>query len=171
MSLEIYKPNKSNAGSAASFQISRNQKTNEPSLYVRIVRQSGWDDRTKTGSFKENWNKDGEFIALKFTETECASIMNVVADWTFKEKFSTVHVFQGVESSSKTSISFSPYEKKMTKGTFAYGLSVIRDGNQRFSISLEKAEAVLLSEFLRRFIQEVFSYKIKKQEQYSQTKS
>lgn len=114
MRLNFYKPNKSNTGTALSFNVSppKDQTKGEtPDLYVSFVKQAGWNDETKKGSFSENAKNPEKTAALKLNQTEAASIIRAIRQ---SSKFSTVHAYQG----STTSIMFGPYQKEKWRQRF-----------------------------------------------------
>jgi hypothetical protein len=144
MRLNFYKPNKSCTGTAASFNVSKDEKG--LTLYTSFVKQAGWDEASRKGSFTQNAKNPEKTAALKLNQTEAASIIRSVRKET---KFSTVHVYQG----SSTSIMFGPYEKKIGGSAFSFS---IKRGEQQFSISFELGESELLAQFLESYLAESF---------------
>ena len=81
MRLNFYKPNRSNAGTALSFNVAppkENTKDASPDLYVSFVKQASWNDETKKGSFSENAKNPEKTASLKLNETEAASIIRAI---------------------------------------------------------------------------------------------
>jgi hypothetical protein len=149
MRLNFYKPNKSCTGTAASFNVSAEEKG--LTLYTSFVKQAGWDEAFRKGSFTQNAKNPEKTAALKLNQTEASSIIRAVRKET---KFSTVHVYQG----STTSIMFGPYEKKNGDSAFSFS---IKRGQQQFSIGLELGEAELLAQFLESYLAESFRFEVK----------
>ena len=46
-------PNSKNTGAAFSFDLAKDKKGNAV-MYVSMIQQHSWNDKTKSGSFKEN---------------------------------------------------------------------------------------------------------------------
>lgn len=150
MRLNFYKPNKSNNGTAVSFNASKPQNSDKeqegPVLYVSFVKQAGWNDQTKKGSFSENAKNPEKTAALKLNQTEAASIIRAVRQ---SAKFSTVHVYQG----STTSIMFGPYVKKSGDNAFSFS---IKKGEQSFLIGFELGEAELIAQYMENYLRKSF---------------
>ena len=72
MRLNFYKPNRSNAGTALSFNVSYKDKDQAkgegPDLYVSFIKQAGWNDETKRASFSENAKNPEKTAALKLNQ-------------------------------------------------------------------------------------------------------
>lgn len=168
MSLQIYKPNKSNTGAAFSFSMGYDKKTNEPTLFVSAIMQHSWDDSKKRGSFIANKEIADKNVTLKFNEFECGSIINVI-----KNRFSyeTFHKFEN----NKTIIKFTPWDKQVKVSKFdaskkayietfetipAFGLTIIKNGNLNFKISIEPGEAECLSLFLETVLGRIYKHRI-----------
>ena len=150
MRLNFYKPNKSNTGTALSFNVSYKDKDQTkgegPDLYVSFVKQAGWSDETKKGSFSENAKNPEKTAALKLNQTEAASIIRAVRQ---SAKFSTVHAYQG----STTSIMFGPYQKKNGDNAFSFS---IKKGEQSFLIGFELGEAELVAQYMENYLRKSF---------------
>jgi len=135
MRLNFYKPNKSNTGTALSFNVAppKDQTKGEtPDLYVSFVKQAGWNDETKKGSL--------------LNQVEAASMIRAVRE---SAKFSTVHAYQG----STTSIMFGPYVKKSGDNAFSFS---IKKGEQSFLIGFELGEAELVAQYLENYLRKSF---------------
>lgn len=150
MRLNFYKPNKSNTGTALSFNVVQRQKEgseNGLDLYVSFVKQASWNEQSRKGSFSENAKNPEKTASLKLNETEAATIIRAVR---LGSKFSTVHAYQG----STTSIMFGPYQKK--NGDQALSFS-IKKGEQSFLIGFELGEGELLAQFLENYLAQSFA--------------
>ena len=148
MRLNFYKPNKSNTGTAVSFNVAPPKDANEKglNLYVSFVKQAGWNDETRKGSFSENAKNPEKTAALKLNETEAASIIRAVRTGS---KFSTVHAYQG----SNTSIMFGPYQKKNGDNALSFS---IKKGEQSFLIGFELGEGELIAQYMENYLRKVF---------------
>ena len=152
MSLQIYKPNKSNTGFAFSFYIGEDRKTKMPILFLNAIAQHSWDSNKRLGSFSANKDNPDKNLSIKFNETEAGAIISSIDN---RFEWSTYHSFED----NKTQIRLTPWDKEIkvskvnqsTKDTYettqkipAFGLVVTRNGNQTFKISLEPGEAQCL---------------------------
>lgn len=141
-SISYYKPNSQGKGAAAQFQYGN--KEDDFGLYVSIVKQFGWNDQSKKGSFSENAKNPLKNKKIKLNNTEAAAICRVIESNT--EKWSTVH-----KSETKTtSISFSHYIKDGNK--LGYGISISEKNGESFMIGLNNDEGFLLKQFLLSYI-------------------
>ena len=154
MKYQLYKPNSKSSGCAMGFSIG-NAKDGSPSLYISAVLQSGWNDKTKTGSFAGNAkdsNKSGNF---KMNSSEAGEMISSI-----KNRIPVVFFHKYNEDT--TIIKLTPWDKerkiKTQNGeeTFkvpAFGLSITKNSSQNFKIALEPGETeilmILLSEFIK----------------------
>ena len=76
MSLQIYKPNSKNAGSAYTFSKTTDKKTGSPVFYISAISQYSWDDNKKTGSFAGNSKDPTKTINVKISEFEAGSFIS-----------------------------------------------------------------------------------------------
>tara|TARA_A100001011_G_C14312793_1_gene846478 strand:- start:3862 stop:4422 length:561 start_codon:yes stop_codon:yes gene_type:complete len=168
MSLQIYKPNKSNTGSAFSFSMGYDKKTNEPTLFVSAIMQHSWDESKKRGSFIGNKETPDKNVTLKFNEFECGSIINSIKN---RFTYETFHKFEN----NKTVIKFTPWDKQSKISKFnpstksyvettevipAFGMTIIKNGNLTFKISIEPGEAECLSSFLKTVLGRIYKHRI-----------
>jgi len=149
MSIQIYKPNKSNTGFAFSFYIAENQKNQNPTLFLNAIAQHSWDSKKRIGSFSGSKSDPEKNISIKFNEFECGAIISAISR---RFEWSTYHAFED----NKTQIRLTPWDKQVkstkinqqTKEAYetttevpAFGLSITRNGNQTFKIPLEPGES------------------------------
>lgn len=149
MSIQIYKPNKSNTGFAFSFYMGENQRDGSPSLFINAIAQHSWDDKKRIGSFSGSKEDPNKNISIKFNEFECGAIISAINN---RYEWNTYHAYED----NKTQIKLSPWDKQVTqtkinsktkeayeeKSTLpAFGLVLTRNGNQTFKIPLEPGEA------------------------------
>ena len=167
MSIQIYKPNKSNSGFAFSFYIGENYKDKSPILFLNAIAQHSWDSTKKVGSFSGSKEDPEKNISIKFNEFECGSIVSSIKN---RYEWNTFHAFED----NKTQIKLTPWDKpvKITKMNMktktpydetikipAFGLSIIRNGNQTFKISLEPGEAECLMALCKILIKQSCEFK------------
>lgn len=131
MIVQFYKPNKSVKGCAISFDV--NVSKGYEGFYIGLVRQSAWNEQTKTGSFK-----DGLKMTVKMNENEMCSIAHAIETNT---AFSTVHK----SDSGTTGINFGPYMKEGKQ--IGYSFSVKR-GEESFLFGLSFGEGKFLATFV-----------------------
>ena len=166
--MQIYKPNKSNTGSAFSFSMGYDKKTNEPTLFVSAIMQHSWDDSKRRGSFIANKDLPDKTVTLKFNEFECGSIINSVKN---RFTYETFHKFEN----NKTVIKFTPWDKQIKISKYdsssktyketaeiipAFGMTIIKNGNLTFKISIEPGEAQCLSSFLETVLGRVYKHRM-----------
>ncbi len=132
MPLQFFKPTKTNSGAASSWRFF----SKDGSFLVQIIKQTGWNDEYKTGSFK-----DGEKMSIKLSLTEAGSVINSIRS---KSEFSTVH-----KTKDRTlSLKFSPYIDKESKAYKGFGLSASAGENKYFRIGFTPADLCLLEQFI-----------------------
>ena len=73
--IQYYKPNPKVSGSACSFWCN----AKESAIFGSFIKQSSWNDKTKTGSFKANKEKPNASTQFKFNQTEAAAIFEAAA--------------------------------------------------------------------------------------------
>lgn len=128
MGLKLYKPNGKKTGHACHFQLT--STGDGKGVYLDMVKQTGWDNATKKGSFK-----GGDQIKIKFNETEIAGMIDSI------ESDRSLDLFHSSEQTGKTSIKFGPYADK------GHSLAVSRDGKS-FLMGLTYPERRNLKEWL-----------------------
>jgi len=171
MSLSFYKPNSKNTGCGFSFQIGTDNKSKEPTLYVKSIKQHSWDSDKKQGYFSKNAGDPEKNIIVKFNEFECGEIINAIRK---RVEYNTFHSF----GEDKTVIKFAPWNKKSKKSykdedgqwkdkwieVECYSLSFTRNGNQMFGIGIEPGEAEVIKQYLKFFLKKLIKDRVEKQE-------
>ena len=170
MSLQIYKPNKSNSGFAFSFSMGNDRKSGEPVLYVSAIAQHSWDAQKRLGSFLENKEIPEKNISLKFNEFECGAIVNCLRN---RFEYNTFHKFED----NKTTIKFSPWDKsskiqkfnpakkayeETTQTLPAFGITITKNGNHTFKLPLEPGEVECLRTLILTILQYIYRHRIEK---------
>lgn len=147
--ISFYKPNSKNTGTACSFSVN----TKEGSIWSSLIKQCGWNENTKTGSFSENRDNPQKSARIKFSQTEAAGLLEALDKNT---EFSAYH------SSDKqvTKIKFCPYIKDDKQVGFSYSVHKENKENienkQSFLIGFYFNEARLLREFLVYSLHSIF---------------
>jgi hypothetical protein len=149
MNFSLYKPNSKVTGCAFQFKLGQT-KNGEKTVYVSAVQQSSWNENTKTGSFSDNAKNPEKTLNIKLSVNELGGFIHAIRQYT---DFSAFHTFED----NKTQISFKPYTKKDDAQTKAFSFSISRNGNQKFGIGIELAEAESLSEFFKFALSQIFS--------------
>lgn len=161
--LTFYKPNSKNSG--AAFQISIG-KTNE--LFFKLIKQSGWDDVKKRGSFKDNVNSPQKSMASKLNALEAASIINSINS---KIEFKTYHK----SKNQNLMISFGLMLDKATNQEKGFSLRILKEeaansvDKIQFSMGFYPNEALLLKMFLEEYIKLSFEQEVQTQEEVAAT--
>jgi hypothetical protein len=149
--LQFYKPNRGNTGAACSFSFN----SKEQCLFVEFVKQTGWNESERTGSFK-----GGEKANAKFSLTEIGGLLLTCEKLI---EFSTFHK----SAKNNSQIHFAPFYEK-TEGDQrgklrGLGLRITRTNledssdKQTFSIGLAPSEFTVLREFLKFSLDHIFS--------------
>jgi hypothetical protein len=155
MIVQYYKPNSSNTGCAFGFQLGVSNKSKEPAVFMTAIQQFSWNEKTKNGSFSENFKNPEKSISLKFNENELGGFIYAVEQYV---EFSAFHTYE----ENKTAISFKPYTKK--NGQKAFSFSVTRNSANKFGIGLEMSEAYALVEFLKFALNKIYSFRVSSNE-------
>ena len=87
----FFKANAKNTGAALIIDTNVNSKdSTRIDTYLKIVRQVSWDDKNKTGTFKDNMEKPGQFANISLSVDEMSSIIYAIDS---KTKFSAYHAY------------------------------------------------------------------------------
>ena len=174
MSLTYYKPNSHNKGSLLSVNFSaKADKTTDgktekgdKSFYFKFIAQTSWDDKEKTGGFK-----DGKSIIAKMSPTEVAGILAAIArNTTLADMMNQEYIYHD-GATSATTIYFNPAFKKIKVDEkwvdldkqvgFVMRLSKAekanKDNRESLGITLTYAETELLMEFLKDGLNHIFN--------------
>jgi hypothetical protein len=151
MIIQYYKPNSSNTGCAFGFQLGTSNKSKEPVVFMTAIQQFSWNEKTKNGSFSENFKNPEKSISLKFNENEIGGFIYAIEQYS---EFSAFHTYE----ENKTAISFKPYTKK--NGQKAFSFSVTRNSANKFGIGLEMSEAYSLAQFFKFALNQIYSFRI-----------
>ena len=157
--IQFYKPNPKTTGSACSFW----SNIKEGSLFGSFIKQSSWNDKTKTGSFKSNKENPSASTQFKFNQNEVAAIIDCIE---------TDREFSAYHSTPKQVTRFKFTHYSNSKGRVGFSYSVNKEDKEdstnkaSFVIGLTFAEARLLIEYLLHTLSSMFKYE---DDNYSQT--
>lgn len=146
--LSIYKAKANKNGTACSFSFN----SKDQALFINLIKQVGWDESTKKGSFK-----GGDKCNVKFSMAEIGGLIDTIE----KGRPS-----KGYHSSQNQTIqyTFAPYylgpeggDKKLA----GFSLSVFRQTGEEkekkaFQIGFNFGEAVMLREYFRSVLGRMF---------------
>lgn len=164
--IQFYKPNAKNSGSACSFRYS----SKDDCVFVNFIRQAGWDDVKKRGSFSGNAQNPKASCYLKLNSTEMADIISAIRR---NSDFKSFHDSQ----KQVTRINFTPYSRvtkdspdKPVQVGFSFGVSKESKENAQdktsFVIGLTYGEAVKLEAFFSLLLIRIFEKAIQDQANY-----
>jgi len=163
MRYQLYKPNSKNTGCAASFNVGRN-RDGSPCLFINTVQQSGWNDQTKTGSFKENAKNPQKSATVKMNANEAGEMISSIQS-------RTPVVFFHKNNEDTTIITFSPWDKdrkvklqggESTFKSLAWGLSISKNSSTHYKVAFEAGESEVFKVLLVDFIQQCLFHEANK---------
>lgn len=71
--LQYYKPNKKNTGHACSFWVN-----DDGSIQTSMIKQSGWDEKIRNGTFSANKDNPMARVISKLSEIEACAIVSAI---------------------------------------------------------------------------------------------
>ena len=134
--------------------------------------------KERVGSFTENANNPDKSLTIKLNEVECGEFISAFEN---RHEYSAYHDFD----ENKTSIKISPWDKKRKisvkdpktkkyESKFievpAFGLAIVRNGNQVYRIPLDPGEIVMIKNFLNLALNKIYEARLKKQQEYQAKK-
>lgn len=151
--LSVFKPNARCLGHAAFFSLSAEKGC----VYVSIIKQSGWNNETKKGSFKQSRDDSTKITSIKLGTFELGKIINSI------ERRVPADMYH-ISPSGSTKISFSPRQVQTKDGGSAtqFSLAVFKSKELSFHISFDDGEAVVLREALKVALTEIIKEDINK---------
>jgi len=175
MSIQIYKPNSKNTGSAFTFSKSKDKKTGKPVFYISAIAQYSWNEDSKTGSFSGNSKNPEKTINVKISEIEAGSFLSCFSS---RYEYTAFHSYDN----SNTTIKFTPWDKKQkiskydsnSKGFVdmdievpAFGITLSKGKGNSIKIALDPGEVEVVKKLFEIFINDYLNYEIHKAESYS----
>jgi hypothetical protein len=159
--LQFYKPNKSNTGHACSFWVNE-----DGTLNCSFIKQSGWNEKTRTGQFSANKDNPNGRVISKLSEIEAAAIVSSIRRKTplnlnYKGEDGG---FYHKSEKQILRISFkSMYDKENAKKHIGYSFTINKEApddstnKSSFYIMLTHGEAELLAIYLEKAVNESFN--------------
>ena len=169
MSLQIYKPNSKNTGSAFTFSKSEDKKTGAPTFYISAIAQYSWDDSKKSGSFAGNAKDPTKTINVKISEVEAGSF---ISSFSSRYEYTAFHSFDG----NSTTIKATPWDKQSKISKYnpstksyeessidvpAFGITLSKGKGNSIKIALEPGEVEVVKRLFDIFIKDSLDFKIK----------
>jgi hypothetical protein len=172
MILQIYKPNTKNTGHAMSINITRNLKVpkNSPKygelqLFVNVLKQSGWNAETKTGSFDKSRGNEKTEVFVKFNEFEVGNIISSIS------RGKDLGLFHSM-GQNKTQITFKRSESEWGgKKSIKVAFGITKNSTQSFFVPIDEAEIKSLLICLEAYLTALYQQRIKRSLDYQQKKS
>lgn len=154
--MQFYKPNPRVTGTGCGFKLS----VKDNGVMVNFIRQSGWDDSTKRGSFAGNMKDPKNTVSLKINSIEMGEIIACIRK---KTSYSTYHK----SANQNLSIKFEPYmrgtkENPTEKVQVGYSLSVHKTAKENsqdkssFVIGFSFGETVVLESYFLFCLSRIF---------------
>ena len=156
--IQFYKPNPRVSGTATSIKFNKGYD----SIFIEMIKQTGWDDTKKRGSFKNSPVK----IVAKFTTVEAATIIDAIEN---NREFKIFHS----NDLGSTAGSFGPYLRDNNQ--VGHSLSLTQKNNEKnesnsLRIGFTFGEGILIREFLRTCLAISSHSSINKQNEYALNK-
>lgn len=160
--MKFYKPTKSTTGYATGW----NFNSADGKVFASFIKQTGWDDSKRVGSFK-----GGKQITLTFAMHEVGAILNCIERGLSKNLFH--HSAKG-----DTSIKLAPYVKNDVKDGFTISIhpkAAEGEEPEKFGFMFNNDEARVLRQWLEFALSHFFiaEYSAEKQrrKEYAQGKA
>lgn len=175
MSIQIYKPNSKNTGSAYTFSKSKDKKDGSPVFYISAIAQHSWNEDTKTGSFAGNSKNPEKTINVKISEIEAGSF---VSAFNSRYEYTAFHSYEG----NNTTIKATPWDKSAKISKYnpstkqyeessiqvpAFGFTLSKGKGNSIKIALDPGEVEVVKKLFEIFINEYLIFKIKQSENYN----
>lgn len=147
--ISFYKPNSKNNGTACSFSVN----SKDGSIWSSLIKQSAWNEKTKTGSFVDNKDNPQKSAKIKYSITEAAGLLEALDK---NIEFSAYHSSE----QQITKIKLAPYIKDEKQVGFSYSVQKESKENienkQSYLIGFYFNESRLLKEFLQYSLNSIF---------------
>lgn len=166
--IQIYKPNSKNTGFGFSFQLGKDRAGY--SVYINAIAQSSYDAKKRQGYFEGNKDNPAKSISVKFNEFELGQMILAL---TKRSEWSTIHKFKKQSGEEDTTqIYIGKYDRKKGDKIVSQESTIgfVRNGNQKFGITLNDRERICLIEFFRFALSKIYSYRFAKSQELQKNK-
>lgn len=147
MGLSFYKPNPRVTGHGCNFEY------REEAVLASFIKQSGWDDSTKKGSFKASQGNPEKNTTIKLSLTEVAGMLDAFAN------NSEFKAFHRSPSGTTAQITLAPYMKEGQQVGFSLVINRTNtQGNTVFLIGFTFPESTLVKRYLEWSLGQAFAF-------------
>lgn len=146
--LPFFKPTTKNTGSLANFSF--NSKGEKKGIFIEMVKQTGWNPQSRTGSFK-----GGDKVLAKLSLIEASALIRAIE----KNVKASEKPFYHSSNAGVCTINFGPFERGGSQIGFSLGMTKQEAGEtekKNFLIGFDFNESRLLLEWLKYAISHVF---------------
>lgn len=155
MRLSFYKPNAKNSGYGCSFNLAKESTDGKTkySFYISFIKQSGWNEASKRGSFGANMKNKEKTASVKLSDTEIAGL--ILALKKEDKPFSFVHK----TPAGMSNLFFKPYEREgnIVGMSLSVAINPKAADKKSFLMGFNHQECELLSIFLKKVLTDKLS--------------
>ncbi len=137
----FFSPNTKVTGCVGNFSFN----SKEGSLYITLVKQTGWNAESRNGVFK-----GGAKLTVKFNRGEIGGFINAIRT---RGEYSFYHNF----GNPPTTGSLKHYVQESEKGKRTGFVLNVNNGEKKYTLGLSTGEAEALMEYLRFALDHIFS--------------
>jgi hypothetical protein len=157
----IFKAKQSGDGHMLKLNISSKNKDGKTRMYLSFTKQTGFNNATGKGSFRGAGTDPAKHINMSLTAREAGhiiAILNSPNPLALLEKqkggrWSEVHKYNNGTTETSTTVSLGAIKEQ--DGTFKMFYIGAQRGENKFGVSLDAGEAVMVSEYLKANIVEL----------------
>lgn len=154
MRVQFYKPNAKVTGTACQFWVG-----DDGAIMGSLIKQDGWNQNTRSGSFAKNMNNPAKRVILKFSQAEVGEMIRAI-DTNTTAQTNGNDGFYHRSQNQITKIFFGPYMRGEQQVGYSY--SVQKEDKEdstnktNFLIGFTFAEGIVLKEALLCALRESF---------------
>jgi hypothetical protein len=154
MRVQFYKPNAKVTGTACQFWVG-----DDGAIMGSLIKQDGWNQNTRSGSFAKNMNNPAKRVILKFSQAEVGEMIRAI-DTNTTAQTNGNDGFYHRSQNQITKIFFGPYMRSEQQVGYSY--SVQKEDKEdstnktNFLIGFTFAEGIVLKEALLCALRESF---------------
>ena len=168
MRVQFYKPNAKVTGTACQFWVG-----DDGAIMGSLIKQDGWNQNTRSGSFAKNMNNPAKRVILKFSQAEVGEIVRAIDSNTTAQTNGNDGFYHRSQNQI-TKIFFGPYLRGEQQVGYSY--SVQKEDKEdstnktNFLIGFTFAEGIVLKEALLCALRESFTQSANPKNYKSQNK-